>query len=44
MPNIKPISELRNYGELLREVTVGSPVVSYQKRTWPVCCYGHARL
>ena len=26
MPNIKPISELRNYGELLREVTVGSPV------------------
>ena len=33
MPNIKPVSdlrnyteELRNYGELLREVTVGSPV------------------
>lgn len=26
MPNIKPISELRNYGELLRDVTVGSPV------------------
>ena len=26
MPNIKPISELRNYGEVLRDVTVGSPV------------------
>lgn len=26
MPNIKPISDLRNYGELLRDVTVGSPV------------------
>ena len=26
MPNIKPISELRNYGELLRDVSVGSPV------------------
>lgn len=26
MPNIKPVSDLRNYGELLRDVTVGSPV------------------
>ena len=26
MPNIKPISDLRNYGEILRDVTVGSPV------------------
>ena len=26
MPIIKPISELRNYGELLRDVSVGSPV------------------
>jgi len=26
MPNIKPISELRNYGEVLRDVAVGSPV------------------
>jgi len=26
MPNIKPISDLRNYGETLREVAVGSPV------------------
>jgi prevent-host-death family protein len=26
MPNIKPISELRNYGEVLRHVAVGSPV------------------
>jgi prevent-host-death family protein len=26
MPNIKPISELRNYGEVLRDVAVGAPV------------------
>lgn len=26
MPNIKPISELRNYSEVLRDVAVGSPV------------------
>lgn len=26
MPNIKPISDLRNYSEVLREVCAGSPV------------------
>lgn len=26
MPNIKPISDLRNYNEVLRDVSVGSPV------------------
>lgn len=26
MPNIKPISDLRNYSEVLRDVTEGSPV------------------
>ena len=26
MPNIKPISDLRSYGEVLREVAVGAPV------------------
>ena len=26
MPIIKPVSDLRNYGEVLRDVTVGSPV------------------
>ena len=26
MPNIKPISDLHNYGEVLRDVAVGSPV------------------
>ena len=26
MPNIKPISDLRNYSEVLREVSAGSPV------------------
>ena len=26
MPNIKPISDLRNYTEVLRDVAVGAPV------------------
>jgi prevent-host-death family protein len=26
MPTIKPISDLRNYGEVLRNVAIGSPV------------------
>lgn len=26
MPNIKPVSDLRNYTEVLREITVGEPV------------------
>ena len=26
MPNIKPISDLRNYNEVLRDVEEGSPV------------------
>ena len=26
MPNIKPISDLRNYAELLRDVAAGAPV------------------
>ena len=26
MPNIKPISDLRNYSEVLRDVSVGAPV------------------
>ncbi|MEG1433619.1 MULTISPECIES: type II toxin-antitoxin system prevent-host-death family antitoxin [Eubacterium] len=26
MPNIKPISDLRNYSEVLRDVTAGAPV------------------
>lgn len=26
MPNIKPISDLRNYGDVLRDVSAGSPV------------------
>lgn len=26
MPNIKPISDLRNYGAVLRDVSVGAPV------------------
>lgn len=26
MPNIKPVSDLRNYNEVLKDVTVGEPV------------------
>lgn len=26
MPNIKPISDLRNYNEILRDITIGEPV------------------
>ena len=26
MPNIKPISDLRNYTEVLHDVTIGAPV------------------
>ena len=26
MPNIKPVSDLRNYGDVLRHVAVGQPV------------------
>ena len=26
MPNIKPVSDLRNYGEVLRDVAIGRPV------------------
>ncbi len=26
MPNIKPISDLRNYSDVLRDVAIGSPV------------------
>ena len=27
MPNIKPVSDLRNYSEVLQEVSSGSPVI-----------------
>ena len=26
MPNIKPVSDLRNYTEVLRDIAVGEPV------------------
>ena len=26
MPNIKPVSDLRNYNEVLKDITVGEPV------------------
>ena len=31
MPNIKPISDLRNYSAVLEDVTVGSPVYLTKK-------------
>ena len=39
MPNIKPISDLRNYSAVLEDVTVGSPV--YLKWTWLLYYYGY---
>ena len=30
MPVIKPISDLRNYNQVLEKVSVGSPVYGYQ--------------
>jgi prevent-host-death family protein len=26
MPNIKPVSDLRNYNEVLKDISIGSPV------------------
>jgi len=26
MPNIKPVSDLRNYNEVLRDISIGAPV------------------
>ncbi|QVK19096.1 type II toxin-antitoxin system Phd/YefM family antitoxin [Mycoplasmatota bacterium] len=26
MPNIKPVSDLRNYNEVLKDITIGAPV------------------
>jgi len=34
MPNIRPVSELRNYGEVLREVAVGTPVFLTKNGHW----------
>ena len=31
MPNMKPVSDLRNYGEVLRDVAVGQPVYLTKK-------------
>ena len=32
MPNIKPISDLRNYSDVLHDVAVGAPVLDVYKR------------
>ena len=31
MPNIKPISDLRNYSDVLRDVSIGAPVFLTEK-------------
>ena len=41
MPNIKPISDLRNYSAVLEDVTVGSPVYLTKKWTWLLYYYGY---
>lgn len=38
MPNIKPISDLRNYNEVLRDITIGEPVFN-QKWQREICHY-----
>ena len=44
MPNIKPISDLRNYTEVLHDVTVGSPVFLTKNGPGPVCHCRYPRL
>ena len=44
MPNIKPISDLRNYTEVLRDIAVGEPVFSHQKRPRQICHFRYCRL
>ena len=41
MPNIKPVSDLRNYGKVLRDFAIGQPVFFDQKRTRQICCSGY---
>ena len=44
MPNIKPISDLRNYAEVLRDVDEGSPRLPHQERPGQVPHRGYAGL
>ena len=32
MPNIRPVSDLRNYGEVLKEISVDTPVFRSEER------------
>ena len=43
MPNIKPISDLRNYTAVINEVAYGNRVYLTKKRTWTVCYYRYER-
>lgn len=44
MPNIKPISDLRNYTEVLHGVAVGAPVFLTKERARQIRHCGYARL
>lgn len=38
MPNIKPISDLRNYSDVLHDMAVGAPVfLTKKERTQQIC-------
>ena len=41
MPNIKPISDLRNYTEVLQDVAAGARIPD-EERPRPVCHRGHS--
>ena len=43
MPNIKPVSDLRNYNEVLRSCQVGEPVFD-KKRQRPLCAFGYTGI
>lgn len=44
MSNIKPVSDLRNYTEVLREVSVGSPVYLTQNGRREICYNRYERI
>lgn len=44
MPNIKPISDLRNYTEVLKETSEGAPVFLTKNGRGEYCDFGYERL
>ena len=37
MPNIKPVSDLRNYTEVLKDIAAGTPVFLTKNGRGPIC-------